>query len=138
MARNGINEVRLEGNLGQDPELRYTTTGVPVVNMTMATNEHYKDKQGDRQCHTEWHRIVAFGKLAESCAEYLTKGRGIYVKGALRTRKWESKDGITRYATEVLAESIDFRGGPRQEQNFQNSEVSSEIPEFREEDEAFL
>jgi single-strand DNA-binding protein len=104
----GINKVILVGNLGQDPELRYTTDGRPIANFSIATSETWNDKgSGERREKTEWHRVVVFGKLAEICGEYLSKGRQVYIEGKLQTRKWQGKDGQDRYTTEVV---VDMRG----------------------------
>lgn len=102
----GINKVILIGNLGRDPEIRYTTSGQAVANFTMATTEGRTSKDGDKQEYTEWHRVVAWGRLAEICGEYLTKGKMIYVEGSLRTRSWEDKEGKTRWTTEVIARNM--------------------------------
>lgn len=113
MAR-GINKVILVGNLGADPETRFTQAGAPVTNFRIATSENWTDKQsGQRQERTEWHSIVCFGKLAEISGEYLRKGSKVYVEGALRTSSWES-DGQTRYKTEIICndmQMLDSRGG---------------------------
>ena len=105
MAR-GINKVILVGNLGQDPELRYTGSGTAVCNMRLATNESYKDSNGDMVEKTEWHSIVAWARLAEICGEYLKKGSQVYFEGSLQTRQWDDKDGNTRYTTEVKAREM--------------------------------
>lgn len=114
MAR-GINKVILIGNLGRDPELRYMPSGGAVVNITLATSESWKDKSsGESKERTEWHNVVFFNKLAEIVAQYLKKGSRVYVEGALRTRKWQDKDGQDRYSTEVVAndmQMLDARGG---------------------------
>ena len=102
----GINKVILIGNLGRDPEIRYTTSGQAVANFTLATTEGRTSKDGDKQEYTEWHRIVAWGRLAEICGEYLSKGKMIYVEGSLRTRSWEDKEGKTRWTTEVIARNM--------------------------------
>ena len=104
----GINKVILVGNLGQDPEIRYTPDGRPIANFSVATSETWNDKaSGERREKTEWHRVVVFGKLAEICGEYLSKGRQVYLEGKLQTRKWQTKDGQDRWTTEVV---IDQRG----------------------------
>jgi single-strand DNA-binding protein len=104
----GINKVILVGNLGQDPEIRYTADGRPIANFSIATSETWKDKNsGERREKTEWHRVVVFGRLAEICGEYLSKGRQVYIEGKLQTRKWQGQDGQDRYTTEVV---IDQRG----------------------------
>lgn len=103
MAR-GVNKVILIGNIGADPEVRYTPTGSAVTNITLATTESWKDKQsGDIQDRTEWHRVVFFNRLAEIVGEYLRKGSKIYVEGSLRTRKWQDKNGVERFTTEIVA-----------------------------------
>jgi single-strand DNA-binding protein len=113
MAR-GVNKVILVGNLGQDPELRYTGSGTAVCNMRLATNESYKDSNGELVEKTEWHSIVAWARLAEICGEYLKKGSQVYFEGSLQTRQWEDRDGNTRYTTEVKAREmmmLDNKGG---------------------------
>jgi single-strand DNA-binding protein len=106
-----INKVILIGRLGQDPELKYTPSGAAVCNFSMATSESWTDKQGQRQERTEWHRIVVWGKLAELCNQYLSKGRQAYVEGSLQTRSWEDQQGQKRYTTEVSARTVQFLGG---------------------------
>ena len=111
MAR-GINKVILVGNLGADPETRYLPSGKPVTNMRIATSDAWKDKQtGDQQERTEWHSVVLFDKLAEISAEYLRKGSQVYIEGALRTRKWQDKQGNDRYTTEIVAREMQMLGG---------------------------
>lgn len=106
MAR-GVNKVLLIGNLGGDPEVRYTASGNAVANVTLATSSAWKDKSsGDLQERTEWHRIVFFNRLAEIVGEYLNKGSKVYIEGSLRTRKWEDNDNITRYTTEIIANEM--------------------------------
>ncbi|MDN4501926.1 single-stranded DNA-binding protein [Alteromonadaceae bacterium BrNp21-10] len=102
MASRGINKVILVGNLGQDPEVRYTPNGKAVANLTLATSESWKDQGGQIQEKTEWHRVSMFGKLAEIAGEYLKKGSQVYVEGKLQTRKWQDKDGQDRYTTEIV------------------------------------
>ncbi|MEM7008803.1 MAG: single-stranded DNA-binding protein [Thermodesulfobacteriota bacterium] len=109
-----VNKVMLIGNLGRDPEIRYTTGGQAVANFTIATTERYTNKAGERQEDTEWHRIVAWGRLAEICGEYLTKGRMVYIEGSIRTRSWEDKEGNTRYTTEIVARNMQMLGGQGQ------------------------
>ncbi len=106
-----VNKVILIGNLGRDPELRYTKSGQAVANFSIATNDRWTDKQGQQQERTEWHRIVTWGKTAELCAQYLSKGRSAYIEGALQTREYEDKEGIKRYTTEVVAQRVQFLGG---------------------------
>ncbi len=101
----GVNKVILVGHLGRDPEVRYTQDGRPICNFTMATTEQWRDKNsGERRDKTEWHRIVVFGKLAEICGEYLSKGRQVYIEGKLQTRKWQGQDGQDRWTTEVVVD----------------------------------
>ena len=111
MAR-GINKVIVVGNLGGDPETRYMPSGSAVTNMTVATNESWKDKQtGEKKERTEWHKVAMFGRLAEIAAEYLRKGSQVYIEGKLRTRKWQDKDGQDRYTTEIIADEMQMLGG---------------------------
>ncbi|HIG72059.1 MAG TPA: single-stranded DNA-binding protein [Myxococcales bacterium] len=109
----GINKAILIGNLGRDPELRYTQNGQAVVNFSLATSENWMDKGGERQERTEWHRIVAWGKTGELCAQYLSKGRTVYIEGRIQTRDWEDKEGMKRQTTEINATTVQFLGGPR-------------------------
>jgi single-strand DNA-binding protein len=112
MAR-GINKVILVGNLGADPETRYTANGGAITNIRLATSESWKDKQtGENQERTEWHRVVLFGKLGEIAGEYLKKGRQVYIEGSLRTNKYTDKDGIERYSTDIVANEMQMLGGP--------------------------
>lgn len=106
-----INKVILIGNLGSDPEVRFTPSGQAVANFNIATNESWKDKNGQDQDRTEWHKIVVWGKQAENCGEYLSKGRPVYIEGKLQTREWTDKDGNKRYTTEVVAQTVQFLGG---------------------------
>lgn len=108
----GVNKAILIGNLGRDPELRYIPSGQPVASFTVATSESYTDRSGARQKRTEWHNIVAWGKLAELCGQYLKKGRQIYLEGRISTRQYEAKDGSgKRSRTEIVAQVIQFLGG---------------------------
>ncbi len=111
MAARGVNKVIILGNLGADPELRYTPSGTAVCNFRIATNESYKDREGNMVDKTEWHSIVAWDRLAEICGEYLKKGRQVYIEGSLQTRQWEDQDGNTRYSTEVKAREMQMLGG---------------------------
>src|SRR5258706_1437685 len=106
-----VNKVILVGNLGRDSELRYTPGGAAVATLNLATTEVWNDKGGQRQEKTEWHRIVLWGKQAESLQEYLTKGKQIYVEGRLQTRQWDDKDGNKKYTTEIKADRITLLGG---------------------------
>lgn len=110
MAR-GINKVILVGNLGKDPETRYSADGNAITNITLATSESWKDKTGEQQERTEWHRVVFFNKLGEIAGQYLKKGSQVYVEGALRTRKWQGQDGKDNYTTEIVASEMQMLGG---------------------------
>ncbi|MFL5320666.1 MAG: single-stranded DNA-binding protein [Myxococcaceae bacterium] len=106
----GVNKAIILGNLGKDPEVRFTGSGQAVCNFTIATNESWQDKNGQKQERTEWHRIVAWGKLAELCGEYLKKGRQAYVEGRIQTREWTDKENKKNYTTEIVATTIQFIG----------------------------
>jgi single-strand DNA-binding protein len=106
-----VNKVILLGRLGHDPELRTTQSGQSVCNFSVATSEKWKDKQGETQERTEWHNIVAWAKLAEICSEYLSKGSQAYIEGKLQTSKYTDKEGVERYKTEVVAQTVQFIGG---------------------------
>src|SRR5689334_7802756 len=106
-----VNKVIIIGNLGRDPETRYLPSGDAVTNVSIATSEKWKDKSGETQEHTEWHRVAFFGKLAEIAGEYLKKGASVYVEGRIRTRKWQDKDGADKYSTEVVADRMQMLGG---------------------------
>jgi single-strand DNA-binding protein len=106
----GVNKAIVVGRLGGDPELRYTQSGRAVANFSLATSEEWKDKEtGEKKERTEWHRIVAWGRLGEICGQYLAKGRQVYIEGRLQTRSWE-KDGVTRYTTEIVASEMQMLG----------------------------
>lgn len=109
MAR-GVNKVILIGNLGADPEVRYTPSGTAVVQINIATSERIPVGEGNWEDRTEWHRVVAFGKMAENCGNYLSKGRQVYIEGRLQTRQWEDAQGVKRYTTEVIARDVQFLG----------------------------
>ncbi len=126
-----VNKVILVGNLGKDPELRYTPSGAAVVNFSLATSENYKDREGKRQEKTEWHNVVAWRQLAEICGKYLHKGKQVYIEGKLTTRKWQGRDGIERYTTEIVADTMhmlgrvgDSGGGGGQGQNYARNDNS--------------
>ena len=106
----GVNKVILVGNLGADPDLRYTPSNAAVCELRLATNESWTDRNGQKQERTEWHRIVVWGKRAEVVSKYLSKGRQVYVEGRLRTRSWDDKDGNKRYTTEIIANDVQFLG----------------------------
>ncbi len=106
-----VNKVILIGNLGKDPETRYLPSGDAVTNVSVATTDVWKDKNGEKQEHTEWHRVAFFGKQAEIAGEYLKKGSPVYIEGRIRTRKWQDKEGQDRYSTEIVAERMQLLGG---------------------------
>lgn len=133
----GVNKVILIGNLGKDPEIRYTTGGQAVANFTIATTDSYTNKDGERQENTEWHRIVAWGRLAEICGEYLTKGRMVYIEGQLRTRSWEDKEGNTRWTTEVVARSMEMLSSAGSRSESRSKESSSSEGDFEIDDDSF-
>lgn len=120
-----VNKVILIGRLGQDPELKYTPSGSPVCNFSLATSENWVDKSGQKQEKTEWHRVVVWGKLAELCGQYLSKGREAYIEGKLQTRSYDDKEGNKRYTTEVQALSVQFLGG---KQDQVQSQTTSQEP----------
>jgi single-strand DNA-binding protein len=111
MAR-GVNKVIIVGNLGNDPDTKYMPSGSAVTNLSVATNESWKDKQtGEQVDRTEWHRVAMFGRLAEIAAEYLRKGSQVYIEGKLRTRKWQDQQGNDKYTTEIIADEMQMLGG---------------------------
>ncbi len=107
----GVNKVILVGNLGSDPEIRNIPSGAAVCEFRLATNESWTGKDGQKQDRTEWHRVVVWGRRAETCGKYLSKGRQVYLEGRLRTRSWEDKEGNKRYTTEIVANDVQFLGG---------------------------
>jgi len=111
-----LNKCMVIGNLGADPEMRYTANGNAVTTFNVATSRRFTDNSGERREETEWFRVVTWNRLAETCAQYLTKGRQVYVEGRLQTRSWEGQDGQKRYTTELIAEEVKFLGGGRQEE----------------------
>src|SRR5258705_8528754 len=121
---SGVNKVILIGNLGANPELRYTAGQQAVANFRLATTEKWTDKSGQRQEATEWHRVVVFGKQAEIVGQYLTKGRQVYIEGRIQTRQWQDQQGQKRYSTQVVAPRVQMlrgRGGPREQRGPQDS-----------------
>ena len=106
-----VNKVILMGNLGRDPEVRYLPSGDPVANITIATSSRYKSKTGEMVEETEWHRVTFFGRLAEIASQYLKKGRPVYVEGRIKTRKYTDKDGVEKYATDIIASEMQLLGG---------------------------
>ena len=123
---NGVNKVILIGNLGQKPEMRYTATNSAVANLSMATTESWKDKEsGEMRDKTEWHRVVFFGKPAETIERYLDKGSKIYVEGKLQTRKWQDKDGNDRWTTEIVGSQFNFLDSRPSQNNDASMDQSS-------------
>jgi len=106
-----LNKAMIIGNLGKDPELRYTQSGRAVANLSVATNEKWTDNDGNPQERTEWHRVVVWGRQAENCEKYLSKGRQVYVEGRIQTRDWTDNDGNKRYSTEIVAQTVQFLSG---------------------------
>ena len=106
-----MNKAQVIGNLGSDPEVRYTPKGTAVATFSVATTERWKDQDGQQKEHTEWHRIVVWRRLAEICGEFLKKGSKVYIEGKMQTRKWQDKDGKDRYTTEVIASNMEMLGG---------------------------
>jgi single-strand DNA-binding protein len=112
-----VNKVILVGNLGKDPDLRYTAGGTAVCTFSLATSERYKDRDGQQQEKTEWHNIVAWRQLAEICGKYLTKGKQVYIEGKIQTRSYDDRDGNKRYITEIVADQMQMLGRPGDENN---------------------
>ena len=131
MARSGINKVILVGNLGKDPDMRYTAGGDAVANLSIATSESWNDNQtGEKKENTEWHRVVFFRRIAEVCGEYLKKGSSVYIEGSLRTRDWEDDQGNKRYTTEIIGREMQMLGGRRSEDNMdQSPQMNSSSPQ---------
>ena len=129
----GVNKVILIGNLGRDPEVKYLDSGVAVANFSLATSENYKNKEGDRVNQTEWHNIVLWRGLAEIAEKYLKKGDSIYIEGKIKNRKWEDKEGVTRYTTEILCDNMTMLGGKpstenRSDEVSQSEELEDDLP----------
>lgn len=132
-----LNKVMLIGYLGADPELRYTPSGSPVANFRVATTEQWTDKDGEKQAKTEWHKIVAWRKLAETCGEYLHKGSLVYLEGSLETRNWEDRDGIKRWTTEIRAwrvQMLDRAGRPAEAESQEDRFPVEEPPDIPDDD----
>ncbi|MCH7679936.1 single-stranded DNA-binding protein [candidate division KSB1 bacterium] len=126
-----VNKVILIGNLGADPELKYTPNGAAVANLSLATIDTWKDNDGNKQERTEWHRVIVWKKLAEITAEYLKKGSKVYFEGRLQTRSWEDKDGVKRYTTEVVADNMVMLG-----QKEQSAELDEQLLDEQQEPES--
>ena len=128
---SGVNKVILLGFTGKDPELRYLPNGTAVCNFSLATSETWKDSDGEKKDRTEWHSLVAFGKLAEICGEYLSKGSKIYIEGKIQTRQWDDKDGNKRYTTEIVAREMKMlspKGGSDQQTSYREEPPMPEPP----------
>jgi len=124
-----VNKALLIGRLGADPEVRYTPDGTMVVNFRLATDLQWKDKNGEKIQRTEWHRIVAYGKLAEICSNYLSKGKLIFIEGRIQTRSWEDKDGVKRSTTEIVASNMQMLDSKGQTRS-QDTEVDDHAPTY--------
>jgi single-strand DNA-binding protein len=136
-----LNKVMLIGNLGKDPEVRFTASGQAVASFSLATSETYKDKSGDKVEKTEWHNITLWGKLGEIAGEYLTKGKTVYIEGRLQTRKWQDKSGNDRYTTEIVGEKMQMlsakgerSGGSEPTSSSKSSGSNYEEPPFQDDD----
>lgn len=126
---SSVNKVILLGRIGRDPEIRYLPSGEAVANLALATSEVWKDKQGEKQEKTEWHRISFFGRLAEVCGEYVKKGSLLYVDGSISTRKYTDKDGIEKYATEIKGREMQMLGGRNDRQDTQQQAAPAAPPQ---------
>jgi len=127
----GVNKVILLGNLGADPEIRYTPSQTAVVTMRVATTERIKNQQGEWVDKTEWHRVIVWGKQGENCAKYLSKGRQVFIDGKIRTNKWTDKEGKERYTTEIIANSVQFVGSIKDGQGASTSPSYGQSPSTR-------
>lgn len=128
-----LNKVMIIGHLGSDPELRHTTSGHSVTRFNVATNEYWKSKTGEQNEKTEWHRIVAWGRLGEICHQHLSKGRQVYIEGRLQTRSWEDNQNVKKYSTEIIASTVQFLGANEQKSMSSTSTSSTEEKPFAEE-----
>ena len=124
---SGVNKVILVGHLGANPEVRYTAGGQPVANLRIATTERWVNKNGEKTEQTEWHRVVAWGKLAEICGQYLQKGKQVYIEGKIRTRQWQDQQGQKRYSTEIVAQTVQMLG-PRTGSERGPDDVAAMVP----------
>lgn len=124
-----VNKAIIIGNLGADPEIRYTPSGTAVANFSVATREQWTNKDGEKEERTEWHRIVAWARLGEICGEYLKKGSPVYIEGRLQTRSWEDREGIKRYTTEIIAQTMQMLGSARREGQAQSQEERYPVEE---------
>jgi single-strand DNA-binding protein len=134
----GVNKAIVVGNLGRDPDMRYTPSGIPVATFSVATSDEWKDKDtGSKQERTEWHRIVAWRGLAEVCGKYLRKGSQVYIEGKIQTRSWDDRDGVKRYTTEIVAQNMQMLGSPARQGRAEGAEEAyrtDEPPEMPEDD----
>ena len=132
MQKGSLNKVLLIGHLGADPESRFTTSGSAVTNFNLATNESWRSNEGDTKEKTEWHRVVLFGKMAETAAEYMKKGQLVFIEGRLQTRSWEDKDKVKRYTTEILCDNFTMLGrkgdGGSEESSPKDAEQDDDLP----------
>ena len=129
-----VNIAIVAGNLGRDPEVRFTQSGRAVANLSVATSDSWTDQEGNRQERTEWHKVVVWGKQAENCGQYLAKGRQVCVQGRIQTRKWTDQNGQDRYTTEIVAQRVDFlggAGGTRASQESQDQGFGEPSPSFQ-------
>lgn len=124
-----VNKVILVGRLGRDPELKYTPSGAPVAKFSLATDESFKDKTGEKQEHTEWHNIVAWNKLAEICGEYLTKGKLVFIEGSIRSRQWQDQAGNKRTSYEIIANQMQMLGSKADSERAPGASVNRPAPE---------
>lgn len=124
-----INKAIIIGNLGADPEIRYTPSGTAVANFSVATREQWNNKDGEKEERTEWHRIVAWARLGEICGEYLKKGSPVYIEGRIQTRSWEDREGNKRYTTEIIAQNMQMLGSARREGMAQSQEERYPVEE---------
>jgi len=131
-----INKAIIIGNLGKDPEVRYSQTGGAIASFSIATTETWKKQDGTKEEKTEWHKIVAFGRLAEICGEYLSKGSKVYLEGKIQTRKWENKDGVTQYTTEIVAREMKMLTQRNGEAGSSDRANQNEEPPFPEMDDS--
>ena len=127
---SGVNKVMIIGRLGADPEVKEISTGNTVTTLSVATSESWNDKQGQKQERTEWHRVVVWGKLAELCGKYLSKGRQLYVEGRLQTRSWEDQNGQKKYTTEVVANNVQFLSGASEQKSQSSSSSNADYQDF--------
>jgi single-strand DNA-binding protein len=124
-----VNKVILVGRLGRDPELKYTPSGAPVAKFSLATDESFKDKTGEKQEHTEWHNIVAWNKLAEICGEYLTKGKLVFIEGSIRSRQWQDQAGNKRTSYEIIANQMQMLGSKADSERTPSGGMNRPAPE---------